>query len=70
MNKTMKKIYESPSTTHVRVEMEGRLCAGSANVTNPDKKDFGRIDEQGVGNTYDFKDSGWGTDPTVQTTSN
>lgn len=25
----MKKIYESPSTTHVRVEMEGRLCAGS-----------------------------------------
>ena len=29
MNKTMKKIYESPSTTHVRVEMEGRLCAGS-----------------------------------------
>lgn len=65
MNKTMKKIYESPSTTHVRVEMEGRLCAGSATVTNPDKKDYGRIDEQGVGNTYDFKDSGWDADPTI-----
>lgn len=70
MNKTMKKIYESPSTTHVRVEMEGRLCAGSATVTNPDKKDYGRIDEHGVGNTYDFKDSGWNTDPTTTTISN
>lgn len=68
----MKKIYESPSTTHVRVEMEGRLCAGSATVTNPDKQDYGRIDEQGVGNTYDFATKNesdanwnqWNTDPT------
>lgn len=64
MNKTMKKIYESPSTTHVRVEMEGRLCAGSATVNNGNKDNVG-IDEHEVGNTYDFKDSDWDTDPTI-----
>ena len=42
----MKKVYETPFTTHVRVEMESQLCAGSSEVTNPDKKDVGRIDEQ------------------------
>ncbi|MGN0234565.1 MAG: hypothetical protein ACI4B5_09115 [Bacteroidaceae bacterium] len=31
----MKKIYESPSTTCMHVEMEGRLCAGS--VVKDDK---------------------------------
>lgn len=68
----MKKIYESPSTTHVRVEMEGRLCAGSATVKNPNDAN-GRIDEQGVGNTYDFfttdqtdnDKNKWNTDPTL-----
>lgn len=61
----MKKIYESPSTTHVRVEMEGRLCAGSSNVTNPDKN-TGRIDAQEVNDGFggDFSSSGWDTDPT------
>lgn len=68
----MKKVYETPFTSHVRVEMESQLCAGSATVTNPDKKDYGRIDEQGVGNTYDFATKNendanwnqWNTDPT------
>lgn len=67
----MKKVYETPFTTHVRVEMESRLCAGSATVTNPDNAN-GHIDEHGVGNTYDFatknendaKWNQWDTDPT------
>ena len=39
----MKKVYETPFTTHVRVEMESQLCAGSATVKNPDNAN-GRID--------------------------
>ena len=65
MNKTMKKVYETPFTTHVRVEMESQLCAGSSEVTNPNK-DSGRIDEQSTNKDFggDFSESGWETDPT------
>lgn len=65
----MKKIYESPSTTHVRVEMEGRLCAGSATVTNPNNEN-GYIEEQSINTGFggDFSESGWGTDPTKPAT--
>lgn len=60
MNKTMKKIYESPSTTHVRVEMEGRLCAGSATVTKPEEGN-GHIDEHTVNQEFngDFSSGSW-----------
>ena len=56
----MKKVYETPFTTHVRVEMEGRLCAGSATVKNP-KDDTGRIDEHTVNQEFsgDFSGSDW-----------
>lgn len=65
MNKTMKKVYETPFTTHVRVEMESQLCAASSTVTNPDKAN-GRIDEQSTNKGFggDFSESGWDTDPT------
>ena len=65
MNKTMKKVYETPFTTHVRVEMESQLCAGSATVKNPDKKDVGRIDEQSTNTGFggDFSTS-WDPEPT------
>ena len=53
MNKTMKKVYETPFTTHVRVEMEGRLCAGSATVKNPNDAN-GRIDEHEVNTDFDY----------------
>ena len=61
MNKTMKKVYETPFTTHVRVEMESQLCKASSEVTNPDKKDVGRIDEQSTNKGFggDFSESGW-----------
>ena len=51
----MKKVYETPFTTHVRVEMESQLCAGSSEVTNPDKKDVGRIDAHDVNTEFDYK---------------
>ena len=56
----MKKVYETPFTSHVRVEMESQLCAGSSEVTNPDKKDVGRIDEQSINTGFggDFSESG------------
>ena len=68
----MKKVYETPFTTHVRVEMESQLCAGSSEVTNPDKAS-GRIEEQSINTGFggDFSKpstgtgSGWDTDPTI-----
>ena len=65
MNKTMKKVYETPFTSHVRVEMESQLCAGSSEVTNPDKPTAG-INEQSTNTGFggDFSESGWETDPT------
>ena len=61
MNKTMKKVYETPFTSHVRVEMESQLCKASSEVTNPDNKDVGRIDEQQTNTDFggDFSKSGW-----------
>ena len=54
----MKKVYETPFTTHVRVEMEGQLCAGSATLTKPNE-DNGRIDEHKLNTGFDgdFSDS-------------
>lgn len=71
MNKTMKKVYETPFTSHVRVEMESQLCAASSTVTNPDNAN-GRIDEQSINTGFggDFSESstvpgsGWDIDPT------
>ena len=68
----MKKVYETPFTTHVRVEMESQLCAGSSEVTNPNKEDVGRIDEQqtntgfggGFSESSTVPGSGWHIDPT------
>ena len=64
MNKTMKKVYETPFTTHVRVEMESQLCAASSTVTNPDNAN-GRIDEQQTNTDFggDFSGSKWDTNP-------
>ena len=58
----MKKVYETPFTTHVRVEMESQLCAGSATIKNPNE-DNGRIDEQSTNKDFggDFSGSGWDT---------
>ena len=70
MNKTMKKVYETPFTTHVRVEMESQLCAASSTVTNPDNTN-GRIDEHSINDGFggDFSGSSWDTDPTTSSTS-
>ena len=66
----MKKVYETPFTSHVRVEMESQLCAASSTVTNPDNAN-GRIDEQSTNKGFggDFSASGWDTDPTKTTPS-
>lgn len=62
----MKKVYETPFTTHVRVEMEGQLCAGSATIKNPNE-DNGRINEQSTNTGFggDFSGAEWDTDPTA-----
>ena len=66
----MKKVYETPFTTHVRVEMESQLCDGSSEVTNPDNAN-GRINEHSINDGFggDFSESGWETDPTKTTQS-
>ena len=65
----MKKVYETPFTTHVRVEMESQLCAASSTVTNPDNAN-GRIDEQSTNTDFggDFSGAEWDTDPTKSAT--
>ena len=62
----MKKVYETPFTTHVRVEMESQLCKASSEVTNPDNAN-GRINEHSTNTSFggDFSESGWDTDPTA-----
>ena len=62
----MKKVYETPFTTHVRVEMESQLCKASSEVTNPDNAN-GRINEQSISTDFggDFSGSEWDTDPTA-----
>lgn len=66
----MKKVYETPFTTHVRVEMESQLCAASSTVTNPDNAN-GRINEHSINDGFggDFSGSSWDTDPTTSSTS-
>ena len=62
----MKKVYETPFTTHVRVEMESQLCKASSEVTNPDNANGG-IEEHSTNTDFggDFSSgSGWDTDPT------
>ena len=57
----MKIVYETPFTTHVRVEMEGQLCAGSATIKNPNE-DNGRIDAHDVNTEFDYtisNDAAW-----------
>ena len=62
----MKKVYETPFTLHVRVEMESQLCAASSTVTNPNE-DTGRIEEQSINTGFggDFSGAEWDTDPTA-----
>ena len=63
----MKKVYETPFTTHVRVEMESQLCAASSEFTTPNK-DSGRIDEHSTNTDFggDFSSNGseWDVNPT------
>ena len=58
----MKKVYETPFTTHVRVEMESQLCAASSEFTTPDNAN-GRINEQSTNTDFggDFSGSKWDT---------
>lgn len=66
MNKTMKKVYETPFTTHVRVEMESQLCAASSEFTTPDNAN-GHINEHSTNTEFggDFSGAEWDTDPTA-----
>ena len=63
----IKKVYESPSLSLRRIELESGFCGASAEVTNPDDATSGRIDEHSVNAGFggDFSESGWDTDPTT-----
>ena len=62
----IKKDYESPSLSLRRIEMESGFCNASAEVTNPDDRKSGRIDDHSINAGFggDFSESGWDTDPT------
>ncbi len=63
MKREMLKSYEAPLTRRTQVALESGICAGSADVQNPDK-DFGRINAHEVNTDFsagtDFS-SGWDT---------
>lgn len=60
----IKKVYESPSLSLRRIELESGFCGASSEVTNPDKTS-GRIEEHSINTGFggDFS-SGWDSDPT------
>ena len=66
MKREMLKSYESPLTVRTQVALESGICAGSADVANPNDKDFGRINAHDVNTGFDgnFSTSDW--DPTLE----
>lgn len=58
-----RSVYEAPVTERFQVEMEGGFCSGSADVTNPDDKKNGQIEEHQVNTDFSsnvsFGDEGW-----------
>ena len=65
MNEIKRKKYESPLTEMARVQLEAGICAGSSEITNPDKAS-GRIDEHTINDNFggDFSNENWDTNPT------
>ena len=65
MNEIKRKKYESPLTEMARVQLEDAICAGSSEITNPNK-DAGRIEEHQINKDFggDFSGSEWDTNPT------
>ena len=53
--------YETLAMEEIIVEMENGFLVGSADVQNPDDKDFGRIKAHEVNTDFDgnFSDGGW-----------
>ena len=46
-----KERYEAPCTKRTRVGLESGICAGSAEVKNPDE-DYGRIEEHQMNSEF------------------
>ena len=64
MNEIKRKKYESPLTEMARVQLEDGICAGSSEITNPNK-DAGRIEEHKINDTFEGNfSSSWDTEPT------
>lgn len=49
-----RKMYESPSTLRTEVELEGGICAASADVKNPNDEN-GKIQEHKVNTDFGFE---------------
>ena len=67
MKKQMKRtVYEAPVTERFQVELEANFC-GSADIQNPDDKDYGRIEDHEVNIGFtggNFSSSTWGDEST------
>lgn len=60
-----KKKYETPSVSLSRIEVENSICSASAEITNPDKENFGKIEDHSINSTFsaDFSNDSWGSKP-------
>lgn len=62
MKREMLKSYESPLTVRTQVALESGICAGSADIQNPEGK-YGEIEAHEVNDNFsgNFSASGWDT---------
>lgn len=63
MKKDKEKIeYESPRTKKTQVNLESGICAGSADIQNPNENN-GRIEEHKINDDFNFSftDQDWDT---------
>ncbi len=49
-----KKIYLAPDLEMMSVELESSICSGSVDITNPEGKQNGEIEDQKVNTDFDF----------------
>lgn len=54
-----KKLYETPHTQHVEVELEEGVMAGGSVFLKEDDTESLKINDHQVDETFDFSNDGW-----------
>lgn len=67
--KLKKKEYESPDMVVSHVEVESPICGASADIANPESKDYGMIESQQVNTGFNsgYSSETWGNTQSTNT---